>query len=252
MDIGEIRRLNMLVLTKRYKSQADFAEAVGKPASYISQIKRGKTSSGKDVSMGNDVARDIEKALSLPHGWMDKLQIPGVDLSLDKALANEKVVKLIESLRNTSNVIVDYDDENEDDDFFVIDVHDVIFCCGDGNNADFGFESVKGKRKFPVSFFKEKGVKPENFKLLCASNDSQAPYINDGDIVGIDISDIEIRDGEMYAILLDGERMFKRIFRQGGGVFRLHCYNSEYPDKIIDHTNGKSLKIVGRQVYRAG
>lgn len=95
-------------------------------------------------------------------------------------------------------------------------------------------------------------MKPENFKLVCAKNDSQKPYINEHDIVGIDISDREIKDGEMYAILLDGERMFKRIFREPGNVLRLHCYNPDYPDKIVTADNHSSLVIVGREMYRAG
>lgn len=71
-------------------------------------------------------------------------------------------------------------------------------------------------------------------------------------MVGIDISDREIKDGEMYAILLDGERMFKRIFREPGNVLRLHCYNTDYPDKIVTAENHSSLVIVGREMYRAG
>lgn len=157
---------------------------------------------------------------------------------------------VLDQIRALDNVRVDYGDD--DISGIRIPIYDVYFCCGDGDAEDFAFEEVKGERIFPPHFFTDKGVKPENFKLVCAKNDSQKPYINEHDMVGIDVSDREIKDGEMYAILLDGERMFKRIFREPGNVLRLHCYNPDYPDKIVTAENHSSLVIVGREVYRAG
>jgi len=166
--------------------------------------------------------------------------------------SSEKDVNtILDQIRALDNVRVDYGDDDDSGDIR-IPIYDVYFCCGDGDAEDFAFEEVKGERKFPPHFFTDKNVKPENFKLVCAKNDSQKPYINEHDMVGIDISDREIKDGEMYAILLDGERMFKRIFREPGNVLRLHCYNPDYPDKIVTADNHSSLVIVGREVYRAG
>lgn len=71
MDIAEIRRENMLVLIDGFKTQAKFADAISTPASYISQLKKGVKTSGARVTMGNDIARQIETALNLPYGWMD-------------------------------------------------------------------------------------------------------------------------------------------------------------------------------------
>lgn len=158
---------------------------------------------------------------------------------------------VLDQIRALDNVRIDYGDDDDSGDIR-IPIYDVYFCCGDGDAEEFAFEEVKGERKFPPHFFTDKNVKPENFKLVCAKNDSQKPYINEHDMVGIDISDREIKDGEMYAILLDGERMFKRIFRDPGNVLRLHCYNPDYPDKIVTAENHSSLVIVGREMYRAG
>lgn len=71
MDIAEIRRENMLALIDKFKTQADFADAIGTPASYISQLKKGVKSSGARVTMGSDLARQIEVELKLPYGYMD-------------------------------------------------------------------------------------------------------------------------------------------------------------------------------------
>jgi SOS-response transcriptional repressor LexA len=50
-------------------SQAKLADLVAVKSSYLSQIKNTK----HPTNMGSDVARRIEAALSLPHGWMDQL-----------------------------------------------------------------------------------------------------------------------------------------------------------------------------------
>ena len=79
-----------------------------------------------------------------------------------------------------------------------------------------------------------------------------ANYINGGDAIGIDISDITPKDGEVYALFLDGDLMIKRIFKEAGGVIRLSSDNKQYTDKIVTQDNGDSLSIIGRVVYRSG
>lgn len=129
-------------------------------------------------------------------------------------------------------------------------IYAAYFCCGDGNDAD--FEELKGYRGFSSDFFKTRNIKPDNFVLVCAANDSMSPHIEHKDEVGIDISDKEIKDGEVYAILLDGAKMFKQVFVEAGGNLRLHSFNPNYPDKLITPENHNSLIVVGRKVYRAG
>lgn len=131
-----------------------------------------------------------------------------------------------------------------------IPIYAAYFCCGEGNDAD--FEELKGYRGFSSDFFKTRNIKPDNFVLVCAANDSMSPHIEHKDEVGIDISDKEIKDGEVYAILLDGAKMFKQVFVEAGGNLRLHSFNPNYPDKLITPENHNSLIVVGRKVYRAG
>lgn len=141
--------------------------------------------------------------------------------------------------------------EGDNDNLVPIPIYDVYFCCGDGNGSC-EFENIKGYRNLPPSFFRERNIKPEDFKLICAVNNSNHPYIKDGDEVGIVITDREIKDGEYYAILLDGDRMIKQVFREAGGSYRLSSFNKDYPDKVVTPEHSESLIIAGRQVYRAG
>lgn len=132
-----------------------------------------------------------------------------------------------------------------------VDVYDLKFCCGDGNGST-EFEPLKKTLPFDESFFARRKIKPQNFKLIYAKGDSMSPYINEGDAVGIDINDTQIKEGEVYALWLDGDWMIKRFFKEGGGVLRLSSDNTAYKDKIIDDSNGESLIIIGRVAYRSG
>jgi SOS-response transcriptional repressor LexA len=69
----EIRRDNLLLAIAKFRTAASLAEAAGTSAAYLSQIKRQTPDSktGKPKGMGDDLARNIERAIGEPEGWMD-------------------------------------------------------------------------------------------------------------------------------------------------------------------------------------
>lgn len=186
-------------------------------------------------AIGDEIAQKIEVFFNKPANWLDHEH-------------DSNQIEL-EAIRGGNSVSV----TDDADGLIPIPLYGLYFCCGNGNGSyDCEFEDIKGTRNFHPSFFKEKNVKPENFKLVCAANGSMSPYINDKDEVGLDVSAIEVNDGKVYAILLDGDRMLKQIFREAGGALRLHSFNANYPDRLVTADNHESLIIVGEQVYRAG
>lgn len=130
-------------------------------------------------------------------------------------------------------------------------LYDVKFCCGDGVGA-FEFEELKKTLPFDKTFFDRRGVKPDDVKLLYATGDSMSPWVQDGDAVAIDTSDTLPKDGEPYALFLDGDRMIKRIYREAGNTLILSSDNKAYRDKTVTEENGDSLIIIGRVFYRSG
>lgn len=182
---------------------------------------------------------------SLPHSTVSELKDKIKTKQSASDLAQE--MKDVESIKNSKTVQVSDDASG----MIEIPLYGVYFCCGDGD-TNCEFQEIKGTRKFSPSFFRERNIQPENFKLVCASNGSMAPYINDKDEVGLNLGSTEVHDGKVYAILLDGDRMFKQIFREAGSALRLHSFNSDYPDRLVTAENHQSLIIVGEQVYRAG
>lgn len=81
------RRLDMLIDEDYAGKQALFAAAVGKTPSQISQIMTGHR------GLGEDLAREIERATGKPRGWLD-----GVDDPLSLLEADER--HLIEQYRH--------------------------------------------------------------------------------------------------------------------------------------------------------
>lgn len=73
MDVFAIRYENLRLLVHELRRrhptwlQRDVATALDVSPSYLSQLTAGK-------KMGDEVARKIEVARNLPHGWMDVLQ----------------------------------------------------------------------------------------------------------------------------------------------------------------------------------
>lgn len=142
--------------------------------------------------------------------------------------------------------------EDEPNGFIWIDVVEARFSCGAGEDIELHFDVVNGKLPFPPAFFKKKHVAPEYMKIIFAKGDSMADVIKDGDYVGIDISQTEVIDGEIYAVYFAGEGMIKQIFKEADGSLILHSYNAKYRDKIVSEENGQNFKIMGRQFWRAG
>lgn len=214
-------------------SQQQVADMAGMKQPAYFKVETGKT-------QRTGFLTEIAKALNVDAEWLatgeGEMTTPTFDLqahidSLPSAITHEQAIA-------------------EGRESILVDVYDLSYCCGDGDKVE--YEPLKKKLPFDPSFFKHRNIKPENFKLIYAKGDSMARYINEGDAIGVDITQTDIKDGEAYALFLDGDNMIKRLFIEGGGRLRLSSDNPAYKDKIIEPEFADSLKIVGRVIYRSG
>lgn len=67
MDAKQIRRENLAALIRKEGKAITVAEKAGTAPAYLSQILSTKTK----AQVGDDLARRLEVAYQLPHGWMD-------------------------------------------------------------------------------------------------------------------------------------------------------------------------------------
>lgn len=73
MDVKQIREQNLKKLIDQVGGQAALARCVDTAPAYLSQILSSKSKK----SIGDDLARRLEGALKLDHGWMDQLHDSG-------------------------------------------------------------------------------------------------------------------------------------------------------------------------------
>lgn len=82
----EIRRDNLIIAVNRVGSASALAELAGVSSVYLSQLKTRspETKTGTPKSMGDNIARKIERALNEPLGWMDVDRSQPVEQAITK------------------------------------------------------------------------------------------------------------------------------------------------------------------------
>lgn len=240
MDIGSIRRKNMLSLISNFRTQSDFADAVGKPASYISQIKKGTKSNGEPISMGSEFARDIEASLGLAHGWMDSIEDDkpaGDDASIDQA--------------------GDYISVGGKSAYPPVPVKylDIKASCGNGYaNED---HPSAHTQVFTVEFLRNNNlpIDGDGLVLMHACSDSMGHTIPHGTLMLVNTNEREFdnfANNKVYVFNADGEMICKRTIKNLNGTVILKSDNMDkdsYPDQIISRDTFGQFNLFGRVRY---
>lgn len=228
MDISDIRRANLLKLieTKSVGSQKDFANAVPTAPAYISQIINGTIGrNGKPATVGTSLARKIEKAFDLDHGYMDvahedqsnevreKLD-NNVDLSQKILLQGRRipVISWVQAGALTSTEIIIKDAE----------VEEWLPPNEDSGRNGYGLRVV---------------------------GNSMSPKFFPGDRIYInpDIQTFDLQTDDLVIVSCFGESeaTFKKLIIEGNNKY-LQPLNPDWPDQIIKLT--EDCKLVGRVV----
>jgi transcriptional regulator with XRE-family HTH domain len=113
--------------------------------------------------------------------------------------------------------------------------------------------------KFPmiyrIDWFHRWRAKPEAVKSMGVRGQSMERTLFDGDRIAVHISDTTVQNDHVYALLLDGQAMAKRLFRHGRGGLRIVSDNedkSRYPDIIVDPEEMDRVFIIGRVIDKSG
>lgn len=103
------------------------------------------------------------------------------------------------------------------------------------------------KLRFAKSTLKKQGVSAESAACVMVSGNSMDPVLPDGSAIGIDTSNTQVKDGDMYAIDHNGHLRVKLLYKMPSGGLRLHSYNNdEWPDEHYSEDVAKDIKILGR------
>ncbi|MBZ0467898.1 helix-turn-helix domain-containing protein [Acinetobacter baumannii] len=172
----------------------------------------------KKGQIGKETLDKLAELLEVDAGWLlnGKKKQNLTNFNMQEFMDKHGLSKKDESSFDVNDIqspsVVEY---GGDDGFIWIDVVEASFSCGTGESIEFHFDVINGK-------------------------------------VGIDISQTDIIDGQIYAVYFEGEGMIKQIFKEEGGKLILHSLNPKYRDREVTEQNGLNFKVMGRQFWRAG
>ncbi|MBF0421089.1 MAG: helix-turn-helix transcriptional regulator [Magnetococcales bacterium] len=211
MDTYEIRKENLVrLLEERFggvkKAMAD--------ATKMSPSLFHAYATEKQV--GPKVARRIEEAVDLPHGWMD--QPHG-----GKGYAPEI-------------------------DAVSVPVFDVEASAGHGGWVE--SEEIVKELMFRRDWLQSHGYSKKNLGVIRARGDSMMPTIPDGAALLIHNAETDIQNGKVYVLRYDGMLHVKRLQRLPGHLIQVVSDNaSEYPPFTVELNDGVDFQVLGRVVW---
>ncbi|MEE1922884.1 S24 family peptidase [Pseudomonas sp. 148P] len=140
------------------------------------------------------------------------------------------------------------------DDYALIPQYSALGAAGNGRFND--HVEIKGGLVFKRAWLNRMALKEQNLHVIYAQGHSMEPTISDGDVVLLDQSQIEPRDGRIYLIRRHGgELIIKRLIQGITGGWIIRSDNDDkrtFPDQPISETDIDQLQIIGRIVWHGG
>ncbi len=140
------------------------------------------------------------------------------------------------------------------EDFIIINQYSVAGSTGNGHMND--HVEVNGGLAFKRAWLHRMGANPDDLHVIYAKGMSMEPTILDGDVVLMDESQTEPRNGKIYVIRRpDGELLIKRLVHSVTGRWIIRSDNDDkrqFPDEELDAEAMASLTILGRIIWHAG
>jgi hypothetical protein len=111
------------------------------------------------------------------------------------------------------------------------------------------YSDADNRAAFRADFAANEGWHPKTHYTMRAKGESMEPTIQNGAPVVIATNDKFIRSGKIYAILIDGEPLLKRLDKLPGGVVRIRSDNSSNPAYAPFEVAEAAVEVIGRAVW---
>lgn len=132
-------------------------------------------------------------------------------------------------------------------------VLDIEVAAGDGRSLAEGLANGQtgDARPFDEEWLRQSFGNPATLRLLTVRGDSQAPLLEDGDEIMVDVGKTNRSDG--MAVVLFGEQLMVKRLQFAGPIVQLSSSNPIYPPVTIDlRDESADFKIVAKVVWRSG
>lgn len=246
MDILEIRKQNLKLLLKGYKTNKAFADAVDIAPARISQVLTGQANSrGKPVSVGPIYARKIEEKLNLPHGWMDTLQLDNATIEATEGGATTVTVRPQGQSLSTDRPPRPRKIADE----IHIPMFDVAFSMGNGSfqpDHDDIISAVTVTNDW-VNSNLPNITSAHNLRIGSGRGDSMLGTYSHGDMLFIDSGVHDVPFDGVYAFMLNEQLYIKRLQKRPDGAYNMISDNKQYDAFIISSKD--NFHVFGRVVW---
>ncbi len=228
------RRQNMALLVAEHGGQAAVAARIGRDRNQVYQWvlpEESKAARG----IGDAMAREIEAAFGLPVGWMDAER--------EEAEPRPAPTGYLRPISSW-----DRPDELPAGEYGFLPHLDAYLSAGHGGPSVEAIERTDKTTPFRSDWMRAEGWSPRTHYTMRCRGDSMEPSIQDGAPVVIDTSAKAIKSGRVYAIVVDGETLLKRLDKLPGGIVRVRSDNPSplyAPWEIAED----ALQVIGRAVW---
>lgn len=187
-----MQRLKELMDSRGYTSVGDFAKALNRSTSQVSDLLRGA------IPFGEKVARNIEHAAQLPTGWLDQISSIQPDTLYGQTVVELVTIPFVE-IRATDGV------------------------------PGYAVENIK-KSGTPVFFtqqwISENGLHAPDLKCSVIEDDSMGDSLMKGDIATYSTGLTELIERKIYVLKYENEIVYRRLIRDEGAWW-ISCDNTD-------------------------
>ena len=137
-------------------------------------------------------------------------------------------------------------------DFVMVRKLDVLASAGFGSDNN-GLVMEEKPIAFRADWIRKSKAKSTDLVVLDIDGDSMHPTLFDGDDVLIDLKQNQIANGNVYAFVVDGVVIVKRLSMRGNVVIAQSDNQSDPRFKYgSEYSENETFKVIGRVVNRSG
>ena len=125
-----------------------------------------------------------------------------------------------------------------------------------GDGEENSHVEIRGVMAFKSSWLRANHLSQKYLDVIYANGHSMEPTINDGDVLLIDESKIEPRDGQIFAMQSESKgTIVKRLVKSDFGGWIIRSDNPDkarYGDQTLRDGEINEIRLIGRVVWRGG
>jgi phage repressor protein C with HTH and peptisase S24 domain len=130
---------------------------------------------------------------------------------------------------------------------------EVTFSAGNGHTVDYEVVEEAALAYYRRDWLIQERLNPVHLKRFRVKGDSMEPLLYDGDRVLVNLAEVDVIDGKVYALRYGTELRIKRVLRHLDGTLILRSDNKFYGDEIVPPAlANEHIQIVGRVRDRSG